>query len=107
MATVYKGTGTKIARMAGRDAVMDVAAEKVRARAAANAAAHRDTGEYSGNFKVKSVRAKAGGVKDRMVYNDHRAALAIEYGHFAVNGSGELGRFVPGQFNLTRAVNGG
>lgn len=106
MATVYKGTGTKIARMAGRDAVMDVAAEKVRARAAANAAAHRDTGEYSGNFKVKSVRAKAGGVTDRMVYNDHSAALAIEYGHAARTTRGPA-RFVPGQFNLTRAVNGG
>lgn len=107
MATVYKGTGTKIARMAGRDAVMDEAAEKIRARAAANAAAHRDTGAYSGNFKVKRVKSKAGGVTDRMVYNDHSAALAIEYGHFAKTRSGEIGEFVPGQFNLTRAVYGG
>lgn len=106
MATVYKGTGTRIARMAGRDAVMDVAAEKVRARAAANAAVHRETGEYSGNFKVKSVRAKAGGVKDRMVYNDHPAAFAIEFGHVARTTRGPA-RFVPGQFNLTRAVKGG
>lgn len=106
MAKVYKGTGTKIARMAGNHVVMDEAAEKIRARAAENAAAHRDTGEYSGNFKTKRVKSKAGGVNDRMVYNDHPAAVAIEYGHFAKNAAGELGEFVPGQFNLTKAVGG-
>lgn len=106
MAKVYKGTGTKIARMAGNHVVMDEAAEKIRARAAENAAAHRDTGEYSGNFKTKRVKARSGSVTDRMVYNDHPAAYAIEKGHFAKNAAGELGKFVTGQFNLTKAVNG-
>lgn len=106
MAKVYKGTGTKIARMAGNHVVMDEAAEKIRARAAANAAAHRDTGAYSGNFKTKRVKAKSGSVTDRMVYNDHPANYAIEFGHYAKNAAGELGEFVPGQFNLTKAVDG-
>lgn len=106
MAKVYKGTGTKIARMAGNHVVMDEAAEKIRARAAANAAAHRDTGAYSGNFKTKRVKARSGSVTDRMVYNDHPAAYAIEKGHWAKNAAGELGEFVPGQFNLTKAVDG-
>lgn len=106
MAEVFDGIGTEIARMAGNHVVMDEAAEKIRARAAANAAAHRDTGEYSGNFKTKRVKARSGSVTDRMVYNDHPAAYAIEKGHWAKNAAGELGEFVPGQFNLTKAVDG-
>ncbi len=106
MAKVFKGAGTKIARVVGKHAVMDAAAEKIRARASENAAVHRNTGAYSGNFKVKRVKSKAGGVTDRMVYNDHPASVSVELGHYARTRSGELGEFVNGQFNLTRAVKG-
>lgn len=105
MAKVYDGAGKKMAKLAGNHTVMDAAAEKIRARAAANAAAHFETGEYSANFKTKRVKAKEGGVMDRMVYNDHPAALAIEVGHRARTTRGPA-RWVPGQFNLTRAVKG-
>lgn len=103
MAQVYKGIGTKIAREVGKHSVMDATAKKIQAKALANAARHRDTGEYSGNFKTKAIPGKKG-VKDREVYNDHPAAVAIEYGHFVENPDGTLGKFVPGQFNLTRAA---
>lgn len=106
MATVYRGVGTRMARMVGQHSVMDEAAEKIRARAAANAASHRDTGAYSSNFTVERVTAKVGGVKDRMVVNDHPAALAIEFGHFTRARDGGVGSFVPGQLNLVRAVMG-
>lgn len=105
MAKVYKGVGRRMAKLAGNHTVMDGAAEKIRARATANASVHHKTGEYSANFKVKRARSKVGGVMDRMVYNDHPAALAIEYGHFVYTTRGPA-RFVPGQFNLTRAVMG-
>lgn len=107
MAQVYKGTGTRIAKMVGNSAVMDTAAESIRAKATALAGQHRDTGAYSGNFKVARHRSPAGrGVVDRVVYNDHPAACAIEFGHFAVGADGTPGKWVPGQFNLTRAVMG-
>ena len=103
VAKVFKGTGTKIAIMAGNSSVMDKFAEEIRARAHAFASERYDTGEYSHNFTVHEVPAKSDPrVKDRMVVNDHPAALAIEYGHFA---GAELNPvWVAGQFNLTRAV---
>lgn len=105
MAQVYKGTGTKIAKMVGETTAMDTAAQKVKALAVANAARHRKTGEYSGNFQTGRIRGKKG-VTDREVYNDHPASGAIEFGHFAENRDGSLGKFVPGQFNLIRALKG-
>lgn len=100
MAKVYKGTGTKVAKLVGKTAPMDAAAEKVQAKAEANAATRRDTGAYSGSFKTTSVPGKKG-VTDRMVYNSHPAAVAIEFGHFTGE---EGGSWVPGQFNLIRAA---
>lgn len=105
MAKVYKGVGTKLARLVGESSAMDIAAEKVKARAVANAATHHKTGAYSDNFHTGRVRGKRG-VTDREVYNDHPAAAAIEFGHFAENRDGTLGRYVPGQFNLIRASKG-
>lgn len=91
-----------IARMAGDHPVMDQAAEKVRAKASALAATDRKTGEYSGNFKTKKVPSRVMGiVQDRLVYNDHPDAVAIELGHFTPNG-----KYVPGKFYLHRATRG-
>lgn len=106
MAEVFKGAGTEIAEIVGRHAVMDQAAEKIRAKATANASQHRNTGAFSNNFKVEKVPAKKGGVQDRMVVNDHRAALDVELGHFAYRADGAPGEWVAGQFNLIRAVRG-
>ncbi|MBC3186368.1 DUF5403 family protein [Corynebacterium sp. zg-331] len=107
MAEVYKGAGTQMARMAGNHAIMDEAAEKLCVAASARAARHRDTGEYSGNFKTaRSKSPKGRGVTDRVVYNDHAAALPIEYGHFTEKRDGSTGVWVPGQFNLLGALYG-
>ncbi|WP_273352457.1 DUF5403 family protein [Corynebacterium resistens] len=102
MATVHKGAGVIVAKMAGRHPVMDGAAKKIQAKALALAAADRKTGEYSSNFKVAKVPSRAGkGVVDRVVYNDHPKAVAIELGHFTPKG-----KLVPGRFYLHRAARG-
>lgn len=103
MAQVYKGAGTKAAKMCGNSPVMDQVAGKIKAKAEANAARHHRTGRYSQNFSVKSVPGKKG-VRDRIVQADHPASAIIEYGHFQEKADGTLGKFVPGQFNLTRAI---
>ncbi|MGP9760142.1 DUF5403 family protein [Corynebacterium sp. AOP12-C2-36] len=103
MAQVYKGAGTKVAKMCGESSVMDQSAEKIRVKALANAAKHKKTGEYSQSFSTKSATGKKG-VRDRIVQGDHPASAVIEYGHFAEKADGTLGKFVPGQFNLTRAI---
>lgn len=103
MAQVYKGAGTKVAKMCGESSVMDQAAEKIRAKAVSLAAKHKKTGDYSQNFSTKNVAGKKG-VRDRIVQGDHPASAIIEYGHFAEKKDGSLGQFVPGQFNLTRAI---
>ncbi len=103
MATVYSGVGTKMAKLPGVQPLLEEGAQKIKAKAEANAAAHRKTGRYSGAFRVRAVPGKKG-VVDRIVENTHPAANAIEFGHRAVGRDGEPGRFVPGQFNLTRAL---
>lgn len=104
MATVYSGTNRQIAIMAGKSSVMDEAAKKVLAKAKANAAQHHRTGQYSDNFDVAAVKARKTSVRDRVVYNNHNAALIIEFGHFVEKEDGSLGDYIPGQFNLVRAV---
>lgn len=105
MAEVYKGAGTKVAKIVGESSVMDQAAEKVRAKATALASVHRNTGAYSNNFKTRRIKGKKG-VTDREVYNDHPAAGPIEFGHFQEKPDGTLGKYIPGQFNLVRARKG-
>ncbi|MHA2787911.1 DUF5403 family protein [Corynebacterium sp. S7] len=95
MADVFDFANAVAAELAQDE--MDRVAEEMRAQAESTAAEHRDSGEFSGNFKVK----KQG--KDRYVYNDHPAAWHIEGGHFARGKDGRPGDWVPGQFNLTRA----
>lgn len=104
MAMVYRHAHAVAARMAGEHRVMDDAAGRVRRAAAASAGQRRETGEYSGNFKVATVTDRTKQVKDRLVYNDHPNAVAIELGHFAKKRDGTLGNFVPGQFNLLQGI---
>ena len=99
MAQVFKGAGTKIAKLPGVQPVLDTAAAGVLARATANASAHVDTGEYLSKLHVQPVRGKKG-VRDRLVVAGHPAAISIEYGHLSRNRS----TFVPGQYILTRAI---
>lgn len=102
MAKVYKGAGTQIAKLPGVQSMLDVAAEKIKVNAEINAAAHHRTGAHESSYRVRSVPGKSG-VRDRIVENTDPAALEIEYGHAAPTNRG-VARWVPGQFNLTRAV---
>lgn len=103
MAKVYPGTGVKMAKLPGVQAELDAAAAKVEANARALAASHVRTGHYSSSFTVENVPGKSG-VRDRMVTNTDEAALAIEYGHMTRSSHGKPGRYVPGQFILTRSI---
>lgn len=105
MATVYKGAGTKIAKLPGVQPVLQEAAVEIKTKAETNAAVHKRTGRYSSAFEVRTVPGEKG-VKDRLVENTHSASAVIEYGHFAKKRDGSKGEWVPGQFNLTRAVSG-
>lgn len=95
--------GAILARMPGVQPLLDKGAEKIRAKAEANAKKHFRTGRYSGAFAVRAVPGEKG-VTDRVVENTFPQANAIEFGHFADGKDGAPGKFVPGQFNLTRAV---
>lgn len=103
MAWVDPEAGAMLARMPGVQPLLDAGAEKIRAKAEANAKQHFRTGRYSGAFEVRKVPGKKG-VQDRVVENTHHAANSIEFGHFADGKDGRPGKFVPGQFNLTRAA---
>lgn len=103
MAKIYMATGTRIARMASQSTVLDKAAESVRKKAEAIAKRSVRTGKYSGNFTT-NIAPAPGGVIDRYVYNDHPAALFVEFGHFARKADGSEGQWVPGKFPLLRAI---
>ena len=103
MAQVYKGSGTKVAKMAGVQPALDAAAAKVLARAKTLAAGHVDTGAYVESLGVEKTPGKKG-VVDRLVYSDDPAAAHIEYGYIT---RGKPPRYVRGQFILTKAARGG
>lgn len=105
MAYVDPEAGAILARMPGVQPLLDEGAEKIRAKAEANAKKHFRTGRYSGAFHVRPDPGKKG-VTDRVVENMHPHANAIEFGHFTASKGGKPATFVPGQFNLTRAVRG-
>lgn len=91
-----------IGRIAGEQEVMDEAAEKIRKKASELAAVDKKTGKYSGNFKTAKAPSRIRGVvQDRVVYNDHPQAIAIELGHFTPKGT-----LVPGKYYLLRATRG-
>lgn len=97
---MYKGAGTKVAKLPGVQAELDKGAQKVLSHAKANAAAHFKTGAYSASLGVAVVPGR-NGVQDRMVYSSDPAAVPIEFGHVAANG-----RVVQGQRILLNALYG-
>lgn len=101
MATVYKGVGTKIARLPGVQPVLQTAADEIRAKAVALAGGHTDTGAYVSSLTVKTVPGKKG-VRDRLIIADDPASTPIEFGHLTKSGT-----WVEGQYILTRALYGG
>lgn len=102
MAQVFKGAGTKVAKLPGIQPLLDAAASAILARAAANAAAHMDTGSYASSLRVHTVPGKKG-VMDRLVVAEDPAAVHIEYGHLS---GGKTPQWVPGQFILTKSIGG-
>lgn len=95
MAIVYANTNKRIAKMAGLQPVIQSAAEGIKAKAAANAARHVDTGNYLGSLSI----VKRG--IDREVVADDPASTIIELGHLTKSGT-----WVPGQHILMGAVYG-
>ena len=100
MAEVYKGVGTKLAKLPGLQPVLQDTAEDIKAKAVALASGHRDTGAYASSLKVQSVPGKKG-VTDRLVIADDPASVPIEFGHLT-----KSGKWVEGQYILTRALYG-
>lgn len=98
MAQVYKGAGTKIAKLPGVQPVLQAAAEELKAKAAALAAEHVETGAYASSLEVRTVPGKKG-VKDRLVIADDPASAIIEFGHLTKKGT-----WVEGQYILSRAL---
>jgi hypothetical protein len=104
MATVYAGTGVKIARLPGIQPELDKAAAAVLARAKGLAAQHAKSTHYLNSLKSGPTPGKSG-VVDREVYSDDPGALAIEFGHLAAGKRGAS--WVPGQRILLNALYGG
>lgn len=107
MATVYRGIGTTVARMAGNHPEMDRVAGLLLGFAKGNAVSHIDTSAYIRKLHVINAPGKKG-VRDRLVVAGDKAAISIEYGHtMVVKSPGRNGydfRWVPGQYILTHAI---
>ena len=104
MATVYNGTGAKIARLPGVQPELDVAAGKILAKAKTLAAQHVDSSAYLNSLKMGTVAGRSG-VVDREVYSDDPGAVAIEFGHLATGKKGAT--WVQGHRVLLNALYGG
>ena len=108
MATVFRNVPNMVARIAGDDIEMDVAAHKLLALAKARAIKHRLTGAYISQLKVQNVAGKKG-VRDRLVIAGDKAAMSIEYGHAVRTNNDDPSKsdfkWVPGQYILTGAIN--
>lgn len=104
---VFKNAHKIAAALLSEDTnILDVEAEKVKARAAANV--HTDTGDYARHLEVKKELAPgASTVHDRIVVASDPAAEAIEFGHRTRQGKkhGPV-NWVPGQFPMTKAAKG-
>lgn len=103
MARVHKAAAVQIAKSDGVQRLLDVHAQELVRKARANAQPAAQTGKYSDAFSVEVVKGRRG-VKDRLVVNEHPASSAIELGHFAENSDGTTGEYVPGRFDLVRAL---
>lgn len=100
MATVFKGVGTKLAKLPGIQPELDTAAAAILARAQSHASSRSDSGAYMSSLGVGVVAGKKG-VKDREVYSDDPGAIPIEFGHISA-----AEKWVPGQRILLRALYG-
>lgn len=101
MAEVYPDANKRVAKMAGVRAEVKKTSSELLAAVQAQAATRHKTGQFSDSFK----EGPAGG-PDREVFTAHPAAVALELGHFAEKRDGTLGKWVPGQFNLVKAMKG-
>lgn len=93
MATLYPGLASRLAEAPGVQAVISEQAALIAARARALLASHRRTGRA--HIEVTT----AGGGKDRLVSLVDPAALSIEFGHTAPDGTPVAGLYV-----ITRAA---
>lgn len=107
MAQVFKGAGTKVAKLPGIQPLLDKQAARIKAAAASNisSSSARSTGAYASSLEVRKVRGKKG-VMDRLVVANDPGAIHIEYGHLE-GGEDGAPTWVPGKFPLTRAIRGG
>lgn len=90
MVNVDPNVSLLVARMVSESGELDVAAEKVAAKARGLASSHTKSGSYQSSFGTERVPGKKG-VSDVVAYNDDKAAIPIEFGHTMKNG-----KFVPG-----------
>lgn len=77
-----------VAIEAGNNSEMDVIAGKGKRAVLAQAAKHRQTGDYMSRVKTATVPGRSGNgrrVNDRVVYSDDPAAYVIEYGRIRIN----------------------
>jgi len=77
---------------------LDEVTDRIRAAAESIAASHAVTGEFAASIHT-DVDHGSPSHRDRLVYSDHPAAAAIEWGHVA-----EDGRRVPGLHVFARAA---
>lgn len=98
MAQVYKGAGTKVAKLPGIQPELDKAARTILNRAKGLAARRADSGRYLRSLNAVTVPGKKG-VKDRLVYSSDPGAIPIEFGHIS-----RSGKWVPGQRILLSAL---
>lgn len=89
----HDSVNARAAWIAASSPVMDAVAETVRSEIVASASRHSDSGEYASSFEVDDDFYRS--IRDRVVFTEHRAAAAIEFGHRT-----KSGRSVPGQMNV-------
>ncbi|MFD5864358.1 DUF5403 family protein [Agromyces sp. NPDC127015] len=109
MAEVYAIAHIEAARIVGGTSDLTALARDVRGRVRRQIMARAfDTGEFHSTVKIAN-RVGPYGVRDRVIYSDDPAALAIEYGHLVitrVKGARRVrstGAFVPGKYPFTAA----
>lgn len=90
MVSLNRGVSTEAARMIGDSAEFDSVMEQRRARI--QGLAPTRTGAFRESIQMRKVPGKKG-VTDREIYSDDPAALSIEFGHVAPDGTPVHGHF--------------
>jgi hypothetical protein len=104
--SVRKFVALEAARIAGRSAEMNIAAERLKAAAKVEAAKHRDSGAQGDSIvivRAKSRRSK--GVEDRVVMVTDPLGAIKEFGHVVRNADGEEIGYVKGNHVMQNALN--